>query len=102
MEAALKRIQKSRSNREDKNSKTARDVRSFLGTAGWYRRFIKDFAILLAPLTDTLKKGKKCELSSEAIESFETLKISLTTAPVLWHADLDKTFLSNVMRRMLV
>ncbi|XP_043071287.1 uncharacterized protein LOC122322577 [Drosophila grimshawi] len=50
------------------NPKSAKEVRSFLGTAGWYRRFIKNFAEVAAPLTDTLKgclKGK-FKLSDEA------------------------------------
>lgn len=36
--------------------KSSKEVRSFLGSAGWYRRFIQNFAIISAPLTDTLKK----------------------------------------------
>lgn len=63
--------------------KNTREVRSFLGTAGWYRRFIKDFASISAPLTDTLKKSKKFVITGEARESFENLKKALTTAPVL-------------------
>lgn len=39
--------------------KSPREVRSFLGTAGWYRRFIKNFAAISAALTDTLKKKKQ-------------------------------------------
>lgn len=72
--------------------KSPREVRSFLGTAGWYRRFIKDFATISAALTDTLKKGKKFSLTPEAIESFESLKHSLITAPVLRHPDFSKPF----------
>ena len=75
-----------------KAPKTAREVKSFLGTAGWYRRFIKDFAIVSAPLTDTLKKNKKFVFTPEAIQGFEYLKTALTTAPVLRHADFRKRF----------
>lgn len=75
-----------------KMPKTTREVRSFLGTAGWYRRFIKDFATIAAPLTDTLKKSKKFTLTPEAIESFNRLKRALTTAPVLRHPDFAKRF----------
>lgn len=68
-------------------SKTVKQVRSFLGTAGWYRRFIKDFATMAAPLTDALKKGKKFEISTEALEAFNSLKRALTSAP-----DFSKRF----------
>lgn len=54
--------------------------------------FIKDFATIAAPLTDTLKKTKKFKMNPEAIESFENLKKSLTSAPVLRHADFSKRF----------
>lgn len=72
--------------------KSPRHVRSFLGTPGWYRRFIKDFATIAAPLTDTLKKSKKFIMTPEAILSFEQLKQCLTSAPVLRHADFSKRF----------
>lgn len=72
--------------------KSAREVRSFLGTAGWYRRFIKDFASLSAPLTDTLKKSPKFVITEKAKEAFENLKRALTSAPVLRHADFSKPF----------
>lgn len=72
--------------------KSPREVRSFLGTAGWYRRFIKDFASKSAPLTDTLKKGQKFAISPEAMESFKMLKQALTSAPVLRHPDFRREF----------
>ena len=75
-----------------KTPKSAREVRSFLGTAGWYRRFIQNFAEIAAPLSNTLQKGVKFYLSPEAVEAFELLKISLTTAPVLRHADFKRKF----------
>ena len=78
--------------RNIKTPKSVREVRSFLGTAGWYRRFIKDFATIASPLTDTLKKSKKFHMTPEAIESFEELKRALTSAPVLRHADFSKRF----------
>lgn len=78
--------------RNIKIPRTTREVRSFLGTAGWYRRFIKDFASISAPLTDTLKKSRKFVMTTEAIEAFERLKKALTTAPVLRHADFTKRF----------
>lgn len=72
--------------------KSIREVRSFLGTAGWYRKFIKNFASKSAALTDTLKKSVKFKMTPAAIESFEDLKHDLTTAPVLKHPDFTKTF----------
>ena len=75
-----------------KAPKNPREVRSFLGTAGWYRRFIKNFAIISAPLTDTLKVGIKFVMTVEALQAFESLKVCLTTAPVLRHADFRRKF----------
>lgn len=72
--------------------KNPREVRSFLSTAGWYRRFIKDFASISAPLTDTLKKTVKFVIGDAAARAFENLKKALTSAPVLRHADFSKRF----------
>lgn len=72
--------------------KNPRQVRSFLGTAGWYRRFIKNYASMAAALTDTLKKSTKFTMTPAAEESFHNLKQALTTAPVLKHPDFTKRF----------
>lgn len=72
--------------------KSSREVRSFLGTAGWYRRFIKNFATLSASLSVTLKKGTKFTMTPEAIEAFNCLKEALTSAPVLIHPDFSQHF----------
>lgn len=76
-----------------KPPKSVREVRSFLGTAGWYRRFIKNYASLADPLTDALKKSKeKFQLKQEALDSFHQLKKALTEAPVLVNPDYKKRF----------
>ncbi|CAM8993618.1 unnamed protein product [Rhodiola kirilowii] len=65
-----------------KTPKTVFEIRSFLGLAGYYRRFIENFARLANPLTRLTRKGVKFEWD-EACEAFEELKIKLTTTPVL-------------------
>lgn len=60
-----------------------KDIRRFLGLASWYRRFIKDFAEIAAPLSRLNRKNAKWCWSSEAEASFQSLKSSLTTTPVL-------------------
>ena len=73
--------------------RSAKEIRSFLGTAGWYRRFVKNFATLAAPISDCLKKkSTKFEITPEAVAAIENLKICLTTAPVLVHPDFSKRF----------
>jgi len=64
---------------------SAKQLRRFLGMAGWYRRFIQNYAQTAAPLHDCLKKDriKKFELSEEAFKAFELLKTSMATSPVL-------------------
>lgn len=73
--------------------KNPRQVRRLLGLAGWYRRFIKDFSSLTAPLTYMLKKKEgKFKMTDQALLAVEALKKALTTAPVLSHPDFQKRF----------
>jgi hypothetical protein len=71
---------------------TVHQVRSFLGLAGYYRRFIPDFSKLVKPITSLLKNETKFNWSSKCNEAFEHLKILLTTAPVLAQPDISKPF----------
>ncbi|KAL5563785.1 hypothetical protein UlMin_033532 [Ulmus minor] len=59
------------------------EIRSFLGLAGYYRRFVEGFSSLAAPLTALTKKGKKYEWTGKCEESFQELKRRLTSAPIL-------------------
>ena len=68
------------------------DVRSFLGTAGFYRRFIKDFSQIVAPLSDLTKETMKWQWGKAQQESFVKLKESLQTAPVLILPDPNLPF----------
>ena len=47
------------------------EVRSFLGIAGYYRRFVKGFSVIASPLTKLLKKGVKFEWTDKCPNSFE-------------------------------
>ncbi|WVZ89041.1 hypothetical protein U9M48_035500 [Paspalum notatum var. saurae] len=65
---------------------------SFLGLAGYYRRFIKDFSKTAKPMTSLTKKNAKYVWSSNCEEAFQTLKKLLTSAPVLAQPDVTKPF----------
>ena len=71
---------------------TVSEIRSFLGLAGYYRRFIEGFSKIVKPLTSLLEKGKEFVWSEECQASFEELKKRLTTAPVLAMPDIHKSF----------
>jgi hypothetical protein len=71
---------------------TVRQIRSFLGLAGYYRRFIPDFSRIAKPMTELLKKGVKYEWSQKCEDAFHTLRQHLTTAPVLAQPDNTKPF----------
>ncbi len=69
------------------------DLKSFLGLASYYRKFIKNFAKKTTPLTNLLKKSSGTYEWEEACnEAFETLKGILVKAPVLKLPDFDKDF----------
>lgn len=74
------------------NPKSLTNVRSFHGLALFYRRFIKGFSSIIAPMMDVLKK-KEFQWTSEVERSFQKLKSKLVEAPVLALLDFSKPFL---------
>nr|GEZ54423.1 hypothetical protein [Tanacetum cinerariifolium] len=62
---------------------TVKGVRSFLGHAGFYRRFIQYFSKIARPMTHLLEKETSFVFSKDCIDAFETLKKKLTEAPIL-------------------
>jgi hypothetical protein len=77
---------------EWKSTTTVHQVRSFLGLAGYYRRFIPDFSKIVKLFTSLLKNDTKFNWSSRCNEAFEQLKVLLTIAPVLAQQDIEKPF----------
>ncbi|KAK1664420.1 hypothetical protein QYE76_052579 [Lolium multiflorum] len=67
-------------------------IRSILGHAGFYRRFIKDFSKISKPLTNLLQKDVPFVFDDDCKEDFETLKKALTTAPVVEPPDWNLPF----------
>jgi len=62
---------------------TVREVLSFLGFANFYRRFIKEYSKVAAPLTDITKKDQAFDWTTDAQEAFDELKRRFTTQPIL-------------------
>ncbi|GJU74061.1 reverse transcriptase domain-containing protein [Tanacetum coccineum] len=62
---------------------TPSEVRSFLGLAGYYRRFIENFSKIAKPLTSLTQKNQKYEWGEKQEEAFQTLKDNLCNAPIL-------------------
>jgi hypothetical protein len=77
---------------EWKTPTTVHQVRSFLGLASYYHRFILDFSKLMKPITSLLKNDTKFNWSSRCNEAFEQMTILLTTALVLAQPDIEKPF----------
>nr|GEV62243.1 reverse transcriptase domain-containing protein [Tanacetum cinerariifolium] len=71
---------------------TVKDIYSFLGHVGFYRRFIQDFSKIARPMTRLLKKDSPFFFLKECIEVFQTLKKKLTEAPILVSPDCDLPF----------
>ena len=69
------------------------EIRSFLGLAGYYRRFIEGFSQKAAPMTKLLRKGVPFDWNDKCEQSFQELKKRLTTAPVLALPEPGKAFI---------
>ena len=70
-----------------------KEVRSFLGLVGYYRRFIENFSKIAKPLTSLLEKNVDFIWTDERQMAFDELKKRLTTAPVLTLPDQSKRFI---------
>lgn len=73
--------------------KNPKDIKSFLGLVGYYRRFIENFSKITKPLTSLLKKDAVFQWSHEQEQSFNLLKNKLTSAPLLQYPDFNNPFL---------
>ncbi|KAF8092696.1 hypothetical protein N665_0403s0004 [Sinapis alba] len=69
-----------------------KDVRSFLGHTGFYRRFIKDYNKIARPLTALLCKEVKFDFTPECLEDFKEIKSALVSAPIVQAPDWDLPF----------
>jgi hypothetical protein len=73
--------------------RNVRDIRAFLGLAGYYRSFIQNFVALSKPLTQLIRKDMKFRWSEPQQTSFDALKEALISDSVLAHPEFDKPFI---------
>jgi hypothetical protein len=73
--------------------RTQKDIKSFLGLAGYYRKFIADFSAIARPLTQLLKKENEWKWGEQEQASFDLLKFKLTNTPLLQYPDFNKPFI---------
>ncbi|XP_059291973.1 uncharacterized mitochondrial protein AtMg00860-like [Lycium ferocissimum] len=71
---------------------SVKGVRSFLGHAGFYRRFIKDFSKIANPMCKLLEKESKFNFDEKCIKAFEELKLRLTSALIVVSPDCSLPF----------
>ena len=77
---------------EWKPPRNVTEVRSFLGLAGYYKRFVKGFSMSAAPMTRLLQKNVRFEWSEKCQSTFEKLKEFLTGAPILTQLTYGKEY----------
>ncbi|KAL0173249.1 hypothetical protein M9458_033560, partial [Cirrhinus mrigala] len=76
---------------------TVKELQRFLGFANFYRRFIRDYSMVAAPLTSLLKgKPSKLTWTAQASQAFAALKERFTSAPILKHPDPNLPFIVEV------
>jgi hypothetical protein len=73
--------------------KNAHEVRSFMGLAGYYQRFVEGFSKITKPITTLQRKGVKYEWTEEFNSALIELKRLLTSAPILRVSDMEKDFM---------
>jgi transposase InsO family protein len=73
--------------------RTPKQIKSFLGLAAYYKKFVKQFSQISAPLRRLLQKDVKFEWSSDCQSAFETLKNALITSPILAMPDFERQFI---------
>ncbi|KAL0289868.1 UNVERIFIED_CONTAM: Retrovirus-related Pol polyprotein from transposon.6 [Sesamum angustifolium] len=80
---------------------SVREIRSFLGHAGFYRRFIKDFAKIAQPLSRLLEKDANFVFGGDCQEAFDELKRALTSAPIIQPPDWTQCNYSTTEKELL-
>jgi hypothetical protein len=73
-------------------SKNAHEVRSFMGLASYYWRFVERFSKIVKPITTLQHKGVRFECTEECDSAFNELKRLLTSVPILQVSDMEKDF----------
>ena len=73
--------------------KNAKQVKQFLGTANFYRRFIQGYSNIISPSNSLLKKNQKFCWTEKCQQAFEDIKIRLTSAPILSYPRFDQPFI---------